>query len=151
METITGYNIVFPQLVASNINIYYIWPRPYAEFALFVTPALALGLGPSCRLIKTRVYYRMSNFKYGASCTDVMYTKLEHPTNNLKDTRLFAGKLKIGKLKIFINVKNNFIVCLAWLLVSWPTLIHLQVLLSPVPSVLGRLCGAWHPVISPEF
>ena len=51
----------------------------------------------------------MSNFKYGASCTDVMYTKLEHPTNNLKDTRLFAGKLKIGKLKIFINAKNNFI------------------------------------------
>ena len=138
METITGYNIVFPQLVASNINIYYIWPRPYAEFALFVTPALALGLGPSCRLIKTRVYYRMSNFKYGASCTDVMYTKLEHPTNNLKDTRLFAGKLqigklKIGKLKIFINAKNNFIgwlVGLAWLLVSWPTLINLQV---PVP------------------
>ena len=80
-----------------------------------------------CRLVKSRVYYRMSNFKYGASCTDVMYTKLEHPTNNLKDTRLFAGKLRIGKLKIFINVKNNFIGCLAWLLVSWPTLIHLQV------------------------
>ena len=82
----------------------------------------------------------MSNFKYGASCTDVTYTKLEHPTNNLKDTRLFAGKLqigklKIGKLKIFINAKNNFIgwlVGLAWLLVSWPTLIHLQVFVDNV-------------------
>ena len=31
----------------------------------------------------------MSNFKYGASCTEVMYKKLEHPTDNLKDTRLF--------------------------------------------------------------
>ena len=29
-----------------------------------------------------------------------MYKKLEHPTDNLKDTRLFAGKLKIDKLKI---------------------------------------------------
>ena len=48
----------------------------------------------------------MSNFKYGASCTEVMYKKLEHPTDNLKDTRLFIcrqAKNRQAKNKILFH------------------------------------------------
>ena len=74
------------------------------------TRAFAHGLWPQrkcCRLIKTRVYTtKMSNFKYGASCTEVMYKKLEHPTDNLKDTRLFIcrqAKNRQAKNKILFH------------------------------------------------
>ena len=63
----------------------------------------------------------MSNFKYGASCIEVMYKKLEHPTDNLKDTRLFIcrqAKNRQAKNKILFHARGA---------AQFPTLFHLQV------------------------
>ena len=66
----------------------------------------------------------MSNFKYGASCTEVMYKKLEHPTDNLKDTRLFIcrqAKNRQAKNKILFHARGSRLAA------QFPTLFHLQV------------------------
>ena len=70
----------------------------------------------------------MSNFKYGASCTEVMYKKLEHPTDNLKDTRLFIcrqAKNRQAKNKILFHACGSRLA--ARLAARGSTLYHLQV------------------------